>query len=177
MRVVRLAKACLILLLIIGTCILVIHLHIGGRLLFKRLVARPIPKSVHEIRVDRCQISSIVDRLDGFRERAFILRFKIDREDLARIIEGRGFQSWENAKYSKGNLRYRSSDQFITNVKLYSANRDAPSWFDLREWTEFETYFVGRDKIGLRNVDVSLLLYNEQLGSAYLIKWEMSGLR
>ena len=63
-----------------------------------------------------------------------------------------------------------------TSIKLYNMRRQPPNWFDLEQWTKFETYFVGKDETGLWTIDVSLLLYDERRGCAYMIKWDMTGL-
>jgi hypothetical protein len=176
MRAIRFIVTILGLLLAAGALTLATVPRMNGRLLFRRLLVHPIPRSVQHIKTDSCQISSLVDRLDGFREHAFVLRFEVNREDLSRIIAARGFKRWEDAKYSEGILRYKSSDQFLTSIKLYNMRRQPPNWFDLEQWTKFETYFVGKDETGLWTVDVSLLLYDEQRGCAYVIKWDMTGL-
>jgi hypothetical protein len=160
--------------LVVAIFVLVVMPHGRESSLFKRLVADPIPASVQEIRVDRSQISSLMERLNGFHEHAYVLRFTVNRKDLGQIVAAHGFKPWRSVEcLGSGIVRYKSSDQFLTYINLYDETRQAPSWFDLKEWTEFETYFTGRDKTGEINVDVSLLLYNERCGHAYFIKWEM----
>jgi hypothetical protein len=160
-------------LLLIGAMSVIVALpREEGASLFKRLVVDPVATSVREIRGDRCQISSLMARLHGFHNHAYVLRFAINREDLTRIIAAHGFKPWERVEcLDRGTVRYKSSDQYLTCIDLYQ-NR-TPGWFDLKEWTECETYFAGRDKTGSINVDVNLLLYNERCGSAYFIKWEV----
>ncbi len=176
MRATKFVVIILALLLAVGALAFAIVPRLNGRLLFKRLVVHPIPPSVQQIKADSCRISSLLDRLDGFREYAFVLRFKVNREDLSQIIAARGFKRWEDAKCSEGTLQYKSSDQFLTSIKLYNMRRQPPNWFDLEQWTKFETYFVGKDETGLWTIDVSLLLYDERRGCAYMIKWDMTGL-
>jgi hypothetical protein len=62
-------------------------------------------------------------------------------------------------------------------ILLYDedANRFAPSWFDLDKWTDSDAYWAGEDDPAEGWQDASVLIYNEQLGSAFLVKWERSG--
>lgn len=159
-----------------GTMFSIVRLSVFTPRLFERIVTYPIPESVHKITADRCQISSLLERLDGFRGYAYVLRFDISRDDLSQIIVRRGFKPWENVQYSHGILRYKDPNGYNTNVELYVHGRSEPTWFDLAEWRDFRTYYVGEEGVNLSWVDVDLLLYNEQLACAYLVKHKVTGL-
>jgi hypothetical protein len=165
--------AFLVLLVTVGATIIAMRSSIGAPALFRRLVIRPIPKSVQNMRLDRVQMATFGARLHGYRSRAYVLRFDISREDLSQIVATRGFEPWDNPTYTDGVLKYKTTKGSFASMYLYWPKlRPAPNWFDLEAWTGFETYFIGQDQLILGRADVSLLLYDEQLGSAYLVKWE-----
>lgn len=172
MRAAKYVTIVLLLLAIGSSGISMVADAAGARSLFRELVVSPIPESMREIRADRCQIARLKARLHGSHEVAYVLRFKINREDVARIVAARGFTVCRSPKYSKGELSCDLPDHVWTDVKLYNVRRRAPRWFDLGEWTECETYRTGVDMWPVGKLDLSYLIYNEQRGSAYLIKWE-----
>lgn len=150
--------------------------YLYGPRIFRRFVLRPIPASVQEIRADHCEISHFIERLYGSRERAYVLRFSISQEDVLRIVATRGFKRWEPIQYSDGVLTFKDTDGYEMGIELYTDGRSEPDWFDLARWEEWQTYYMGEDGIDLSWLDASLLLYNEQMASAYFVKYRVTGL-
>ncbi len=112
-------------------------------------------------------------RLCGYQECAVVLRFNISKDDLLGIVASRGFEPRESAGCLDGYLDYEINDQHHTSIMLFRdrAGR-SPNWFDLEKWTGSETYITGQDTYEGDQLDVSLLLYNSQLSSAYLVRWQ-----
>lgn len=188
-----------ILLLAAGGMILGWECLFSSRATFRRFVFSPIPRSVRNIRVDHCQRSSLKMRVyREYEKHVLVLRFEINEDDLSRIIVKRGFRLCKDFKYTNGTLEYtiakvrRSSvsdgckiiDMKLDNrlIQLYCEDQEAgekeypaPSWLDLGGWTNGEAYLAGQDDLSRGWLDVSLLIYNKQLGSAHLIKYEESG--
>lgn len=173
MRVVKFA-AIPLLVLITGTIVLAVVTGTNGRWLFRRFVTISIPKSVQEIRTDKVQVSSFLDRFDGYRERAFVLRFKISREDVSRIVMKQGFKPWGHVSCKGGRVKYETTDQLDEIIHLYDEGQAAPHWYDMEDWQDIEAYILGVDEWGVVTVDVSLLLYSERRGIACFIKWQMT---
>ena len=83
--------------------------------------------------MDRCRISSLIQRLHGHHEHAYVLRFKVNREDLGRIIAAHGLTPWERVQYlHPGFVEYKSSEQTLRDIELYDEAGGLPSWFGLR---------------------------------------------
>ena len=110
-----------------------------------------------------------------------------------RIVEVRGFKACTEFKWVDGGFDYthieerrvhtKGGNEFINRgpvqggAWLYGEEVDHPaSWFDLDKWTDYDAYWIGQDDITRGWQDVALLIYNERLGSAYLIKYNVSGL-
>ncbi len=167
------AVCCIAVLLLVT--LIVTRSFLYGPLMFRRFVVQPIPGSVHRIEADHCQMSHLIG-LYGSREHAYVLRFLITREDLSHLIAARKFKQWEAAQYSKGVLRFKTTDKYYMDIELYTEGRPQPGWFDLAKWDAWETYYVGEDNVGLSWLDANLLLYNERLGSACYIKYIIIGL-
>jgi hypothetical protein len=174
-----------------GGTFLAWELLLGPRATFRRLVIRPIPHSVRNIKVDRCQLSTRRERLYYRRENhAFVLRFDIDKEDFSQIVAARGFRllSWRSVQCYEGTVVFGDRDG-TRDLKLYKGTLDVdeggnpidvglrrPGWFDLDTWEgRFGGYRAGKDLPNEGWLDLSVLFYNEQLGSAFLIKWEKTG--
>jgi hypothetical protein len=168
MCAIKLARVAFLgLLLAAGGTILAMRSFPGTRASFTDLVTRPIPRSVRNIKMDRCQISSLRDRWNGYREHAIILRFEIGRDDLLGIIEARGFTPVGGGSYMSEILA-PIGDHW--EIKLPDqVHYRAPSWFDLAKWCHPETYTLEEDD----SMNMSILFYNEQLGCAHLIRWEL----
>jgi hypothetical protein len=144
---------------------------VGARARFKRLVICPIPPSVRNIQVDRCQIAPLLRRLHGGQEYAFVFRFEISGEDLSRIVAAHAMMPWESPKYAYGRLGYMEGNEATPpSISLYRPRvREPPKWFDLENWTDAETYFAGELAHFPDWGQMSYLLYNEALGIAYWI--------
>jgi hypothetical protein len=162
------------------------------RAAFRRYVVHPIPRSVRNIRVDHTWKTPLSSRLQSYLRRSvFVLRFDISKEDLQRILGSREFRVCKSCSCTEGGTvkyvitrisytTFRGHDEINTSnepmyIYLWPVGRPVPSWFDLDKWTEPNGYMAGQDYMSPGWVDVSLLVYNEQLGSAYMIKYEASG--
>jgi hypothetical protein len=172
--------AFLALALVFATVACGMRFFVYPRTLFERHVIRPIPASVRNMKADIYNKATFWARRKGYQARASVVRFDISREDLLQIVAARGFKPWENVDYraNEGTLWYRMAGDptTYTDAYLYRGRyAKPPSWFDLDKWqdTDMETYLTGQDDYMKTNeIDVSLLIYNSQLGSAYLIRWE-----
>jgi hypothetical protein len=171
MRTKAAAIALSVLLFILGVTIVAVAPPVVVRETFKRHVIRPIPPSVHNIRMDRCQMASLWRRLHGRHEHAFVLRFDVRRKDLLQIVRAKGLKLQETIEYREGNHWYATQGYAFTFRDLYrEKTRDPPRWFDLDEWAGAEIYAAGQDTLMNARMDISYLFFNEQLGSAYVIR-------
>jgi hypothetical protein len=167
----------LLLLLTAGASAVLMGMCVSPRASFKRFVIRPIPQSVRNIKADRCQISTLQDRFDGYQEHAVVLRFEIRREDLFRIVAARRFKAWDSLKDAlwccEGKIQFDHPESHATRrgIELYTPERQAPSWFDLDadNWSHCDAYVQGQYDEFRGWADASFLFYNEELGSAYLL--------
>ncbi len=102
-----------------------------------------------------------------------MLRFDIGKDDLLRIVEARGFKPFDHVWCYEGTLYYGSDARAASTIALYGPDREAPSWFDLNSdnWPYCDAYLLGETDRYSGLADASFLLYREQLGRAYLIKW------
>jgi hypothetical protein len=177
-RAIRLAvPVLLVLLLMVFATILVMRFFVTPRLSFKREVVRPIPRSVHDIRVNRCEISTLRGRLNGERQRAVVLRFAINMEHLSQIVAEHALKRVDYVKCANGRLEYGFRDGLrarrFSEIDLYRQDRrPASSWYDLEQWTDIEAYVLERDFGTDYWMDVRLLLYSEQFRSAYFIRYQ-----
>ena len=157
---------------------------------FWQYVFGPIPKSVTNIRAHQPGI---------FYGSTYTLRFNINREDLALIVNSRPFIKVWNVKYENGTLSWGwdrvdtgplvipeelAIPKYGCSMSLYDSGRE-PVWFRPELWDNPEAY--GLYKIGdLVNTEVferdkeksrepkgrttiQVLLYNEKEGEAYFI--------
>jgi hypothetical protein len=179
-RVAKVAGIAFILLFMAGATTLALRFFVRPRLAFERHVIRPIPRSVRNIRADVYQGATFWARLRGYQEHVSVVRFDISREDLLQVVGARGFQSCENPSYSDYVRVFYPEmprEARVLSINLYSGKHvEPPSWFDLEKWkhADMESYFTGR-YASSGTVDISFLIYNRQLGSAYLIRWERKG--
>ncbi len=174
---VKLAVPILVaLFLVVCGAILVMRFFVSPRLSFGRLVVKPIPSSVHDIKLNRCEMSTRRARLNGERQWAVVLRFAVSKDDLSQIIAAHALKRVDLTEYTYGRLQYGFRDgpnaRHYSEIELYKKRRPAPRWFDLEQWRNIETYVLERDIDGEGWMDVWLLLYNEQSGSAYFIRYE-----
>lgn len=183
MRVYR-TKVTLVVLSILvlagASAVLTMMCFVGARGVFKRLVISPIPQSVSDIRVDRCQISTAQDWLEGYQEKAIVLRFNVSKDDLSRIVKARGFKPWIPLEANRpwcqnGSIKcqHPRSQALDWDIDLYGPERQAPIWFDLdsEDWAHCDAYLLGEYEAFNGWADASLLFYSEKLGGAYLVNW------
>ena len=171
----RLVIAFSVLVFVAGGMFLIASPLGGARATFASQVIRPIPQSVQNIKMDRCPITPFMSRFQGTWERALVVRFDVSKEDLSRIVVTHGFMPWVTVECTSGTLRYKTTDGSVTDIRLYrERHRRSPSWFDLEKWRDAETYFVGQATPDGHSVDVSLLVYNDQVGSAYFIRRQVT---
>lgn len=173
-HIVSVALLCLVILLAAGA-LLGLALRSSQTTLFEQLVTSPIPESVHSIEVD--QKYSLWRRLDWSGELSlYVLRFDINREDLEKIITSCSLAEWPSVEYRYGSLYYKLPNGEEATVGLHWYRRQRPRLFDLPEWKGFEAYYAG-DEGGTKSwCRARLLLYNEQLGRAYFVKHDVTGL-
>jgi len=157
---------------------------------FWQYVFGPIPKSVTNIRAHQPGI---------FYGSTYTLRFNINREDLALIVNSRPFIKVWDVKYKDGALYWGwgrvevgplvipeelAIPKYGCSMSLYDPGRE-PKWFRPELWDNPEAY--GLYKIGdLVNTEayeryrekssklrgrkiIQVLLYNEKEGEAYFI--------
>jgi len=139
---------------------------------FWRLVCKPIPKSVTEIKMDR------LARWHGWRR--YVFHFKIDEADLSPILVSWPFQEIKHFKYSPehGGLSWEPPDfkslQHSSGIQLYNirSGESGPEWFNLEQWDSPKVY-VYDVRIDARRL--RLFVYNKKLGEAYFIDYRSSG--
>ena len=136
---------------------------------FWRLVCKPIPKSVAEIKMGR-----LVGWLGRHR---YVFHFKIDEADLSPILNSWPFQEIRHFKYNPetGSLSWEPLD-FFKNMQLPSSRQlynirsgeSGPEWFNLEQWDNPQAYIyiVSSDVYRFR-----FLVYNKKLGEAYFIDY------
>jgi hypothetical protein len=181
-HVARLAGSAFVVLAVMaGVTAPVMRLFVRPGLTFERHVIRPIPRSVRNIRADVYQRATFWGRLRGYEEHVSVVRFDISREDLLQVVGARAFRSCGNARYSDRDRDLWTPasppQAHVPSISLYRGKHvESPSWFDLEKWkrADMESYFTGR-YASSGTVDISFLIYNRQLGSAYLIRWERRG--
>jgi len=146
--------------------------------LFKKYILSPIPASVTDIRAD--QPSKII----GYR---FTFRFKINREDLALIINSRPFMRVLNVEYKNGYIswQWNRDGPFGTgptlDIPCYDHTRE-PRWFRPGRWDNPEAYAFRKvgDRVNIETYDkdsrgprgptnIQVLLYNEEEAEAYFV--------
>ena len=135
--------------------------------LFESVVISPIPESVRDINVS-CPLD---ERRHGQITRVRVLRFDIGREDLSKVIASGGFVEW-TVNYRDFYLDYRANGIGLT-VPLYATDGEVPDWFDLRQWKGFTAYYAGDSRPIDMYIKAHLLLYNEQLGRAYFVDYDV----
>jgi hypothetical protein len=180
-----------LLLLVIVGALVAWEFALGPRAAFRRLVVDRIPHSVRNIKVDRCQLSTRTDRLySAVDVHAHVLRFDIGEDDVSRIIAEHGLRTvgWEKVQSYEGEIichpwmikLYMSRDPNEDKDAMYPGC-PRPSWFDLDSWFDLpnwqgeprlRTALNWRASNGYE--ELTFLYYNEQLGSAFFIKWESS---
>lgn len=177
-RMMFVAVSLLALALLIGMSVFAIRFSAGPRATFRRLAIRPIPQSVHRMKMDQFQITPFSRQPDMYCDRAVVLRFDISREDLLQIVRAREFKPSASSMWFAGSAVWETGDQTayqtLHTVEVYKEKRrEPPHWFDLEKWANPETYFLEQPDSDPANwTDVTLVFYNEELGIAYLIKWE-----
>jgi hypothetical protein len=177
----RIARFAVIILLtlpvVIGTAALAMRFLVNPRLSFERMTIRPIPKSVRNIRADRYDKYTFWARIHGVRAYVFVLCFDIAKEDLSQIVAAHGFRPCIAPTYADGEIFCEVVHGYFAPMSLYYG-KDArkPHWFDLGEWTDIEAYIIGTQMTLHPHdpMEVTYLLYNERLGSAYLLKCHKS---
>ena len=139
---------------------------------FWRLVCKPIPKSVTEIRMYR---------LAGWRGwHRYVFHFKIDEADLSPILNSWPFQEIQHFTYNPetGSLSWKSL--YFKNLPISSvtplynirSGESEPEWFNLEHWDNPKVY-VYAVRGGARRF--RFLVYNKKLGEAYFIDYRSSG--
>jgi hypothetical protein len=134
---------------------------------FLRLVCKPIPKSVTEIKMYR---------LAGWRGwHRYVFHFKIDEADLSPILNSWPLQEIRHFKYNPETsiLSWEPID-FFKNLQLPSSRElynirsgeSGPEWFNLEQWDNPQAYkYTVRGEVRR----LRLLVYNKKLGEAYFI--------
>lgn len=139
---------------------------------FWRLVCKPIPRSVTEIKMDR------LTRWRGWHR--YVFHFKIDEADLSPILNSWPFQEIRHFKYNPeyGSLSWEPPDfkslQPSSHMQLYNirSGKSGPEWFNLEHWDSPKVY-VYAVRVDARRY--RLLVYNKKLGEAYFIDYRSSG--
>lgn len=144
----------------------------GPSLLFRKIILKPIPKSVRNIRATGKR--SIVFNTGH----THVLGFNIGKEDVALILDSEPFTEIEHANYSddSGIFSFGNTSRGMT-IALYQLHEDerVPEWFKLGTWDKFGAYLVEQEGLGWYRM--RLLLYREDLDKAYFIEYEMNGTR
>ena len=138
---------------------------------FWRLVCKPIPKSVTEIRMYR---------LAGWRGwHRYVFHFKIDEADLSPILNSWPFQEIQHFTYNPetGSLSWESlvknlPTSSVTQLYNIRSGESEPEWFNLEHWDSPKVY-VYAVRVAARRY--RLLVYNKKLGEAYFIDYRSSG--
>ena len=147
--------------------------------IFRKYVMNPIPESVTNIKVDKAS---------EFYGYTYTLRFRINRADIALLIDSRPFERVWNVRYEDGCLdwAWNTWSGFSLNgvsISLYGAGiwRREPMWFKPELWDNPEAYAFYRvgDQVNIKaleyerkaydRTDIQVLLYNENEGQAYFI--------
>lgn len=140
---------------------------------FWRLVCKPIPKSVTEIRMDRLTMSR------GWHR--YVFRFKINESDLSHILNSWPFQELRYFRYipETGGLEWAKEEPpdyseslqpppwESSGMQFYKirSGESEPEWFNIEQWDSPKVYlYMVRDVYRLR-----FLVYNQKLGEAYFI--------
>jgi len=137
---------------------------------FWRLVRKPIPKSVNEIKMDR-----LTKWWRGWHR--YVFHFKIDEEDLSHILNSWPFQEIRHFKYNPETsilswepIDFKGSLELPSSKQLYNIGpgESVPEWFNLEQWDSPKAYkyMIRSDVHRFR-----LLVYNKELGEAYFIDY------
>lgn len=133
--------------------------------LFRKYVLDPIPESVTDIRADQPK------RYGGYR---YILRFKINRADVALLISSGHLPRVWNVKYKNGYLSWAwdtwngYSLNGATVIVYHPDDPPGPSWFRLELWENPEVY-ARCEKVDGQIANTKVLIFNEKEGEAYFI--------
>jgi len=136
-----------------------------GPWVFIRYVRFPIPKSVKNIKADRPSWE-----VSGHK---YVMRFKINKNDLKLILNSRPFKEMidvQYRRYGRGVLRWRLDPHHAEGILLYpSYGRPGPKWFRPDQWKNPKVYRFRERNTSYRE-HLQVLIYNEELGEAYLIE-------
>ncbi len=142
--------------------------------LFRNIVIRPIPRSVQNIEADVCYQSSRWDRLTGWDQHEYLLRFDISEEDLSKVLASDSFRELGFVRYNSDVLilgvTYRDGGHF----DLYETKEKEPAWLDLGQWKDTKAWIAEEERNGSW-YKARLVLYNEHLGKAYFYEHEATG--
>lgn len=133
--------------------------------LFRKHVLDPIPQSVTDIRADRPK---------KYRGYTYTLRFKIDRPDVALLINAGSLKRVWNVKYKNGYLfwAWDTLNGFSLNgidiIVYHPDGPPEPTWFKPELWEDSEAYAFS-ETTDCRITNTKVLLFNEKEGEAYFI--------
>jgi len=131
---------------------------------FKEYILDPIPESITNIRADQPEKHS------GYR---YVLRFNINKSDVAMLINSGPLKRIWNVKYENGYLEWAwdtwngHSLNGTDIIVYYPDDSREPAWFKPHLWDNFEAYAFEEKVDGTRNTKV--FLFNEKEGEAYFI--------
>ncbi|NQT00744.1 MAG: hypothetical protein HQ580_01830 [Planctomycetes bacterium] len=130
---------------------------------FRKVVLKPIPESVKNIKFDRYR---------RFSEHRWILRFDLSKSDLPLIIDSGPFMEVPFFEYNEkyGVITFGESRHKRDTVPLYSPvdKWSPPDWFQLGQWENPKVYMMEQKSFE----GVRMLVYNEELSEAYFVDWQ-----
>jgi len=167
-RIRSLAAGFLILCAVVslGTLTIVAYAKWHASQLFREVVLDPVPKSVSHIKAERVR---------WLNKHTYVFRFRISRDDLARLVHTGPYDAIAYVDFDRGVLSYGEKEYATSSIWLYEVPRGdrLPAWFDLARWTRCQTWIAEKEQPDLYNV--RLVLFHEGTGEAYFIEHEMRG--
>ena len=142
--------------------------------LFQRIVIHPIPDSVQAIEADVCHQSSLKDRLTGWRQHEYLLRFDISKEDISSVLTSGSFSELGFVGYNSGVLVLGVTNRDVGHFVLYETEEEEPAWFDLEQWKDTKAW-IAEDELKGSWYKAHVVLYSEHLGRAYFLEYETTG--
>ncbi len=141
--------------------------------MFSRYVLEQIPKSVADIKVDELEHPGL--------GHSYVMRFRIEKADVALILNSRAFKEFPSIIYEQEQLIWRGIDQAPDPLRvtftgggcpLYTNRQhEAPEWFRPNEWTSPKVHVV-REKHGKSTrYKTKVLIFDEKLEEAYFVEY------
>ncbi len=155
----------LLLAVLAGAMIWIVYQNRRPVRLFRKLVAKPIPASIKELKSYSTH--------SWFGNHTHVLKFNVDPEELAMFLAPEQFAKIGYVNYDGYFLSYGEMARHTHSFPLFGSEGSAPPWYTFREWMSYDAYLAKEEKAGYERT--RLLLHNSDLNQAIFIDHQRKG--